>query len=464
MIGNQIENYKIISLLGEGGMANVYLAYDSKFESEVAIKVLKDEFVRNKEVRKRFIDEAKILYKISNVNIINVTDLIDAGDIVAFVMEYVDGQTVDQFVKQKAFSFFEINSIFNQMVSAIEYVHSVGLIHRDIKPSNFIISTDGNLKLFDFGIAKNVGFQLKDPNHTIVGQQIGTPSFMSPEQIENNSEITKQSDIYSLGVTLWYMVEGKSPYKLKSISELELKNKIVSELLPLTLTFWDDIIQNATKKKPEFRFIDKVKLNEAKDIDDTILDKGLKKKIISKKNKFFIFFSSLSIIILTFLIAKSSLFNNSSSVTKGGQRIDTGTDTIAPSPRISIEKTDTIKVKEPRKVVVEKQDDENKKTNKTNSITSDIQFTKFENVVDVESKVKNILIDLLPKSDSFRKLNQQRFDALLNFAFNNFSSILPTDKNSDEFIELCNLKNDLFFEMKKSKITFNKEKINTICL
>ena len=308
MLDQQIQNYKIISLLGEGGMANVYLAYDSKFESEVAIKVLKDEFVRNKEVRKRFIDEAKILYKISNVNIVNVTDLIDAGDIVAFVMEYLDGQTVDQFVKQKAFSFFEINSIFNQMVSAIEYVHSVGLIHRDIKPSNFIISTDGKLKLFDFGIAKNVGFQLKDPNHTIVGQQIGTPSFMSPEQIENNCEITKQSDIYSLGVTLWYMVEGKSPYKLKSISGSVLKNKIVSELLPLTLTFWDDIIQNATKKKPEFRFIDKVKLNEAKDIDDTILDTDLKKKIISKKNKFFIFFSTLFIIILTLVISKSSLF------------------------------------------------------------------------------------------------------------------------------------------------------------
>ena len=462
MLDQQIQNYKIISLLGEGGMANVYLAYDSKFESEVAVKVLKDEFVRNKEVRKRFIDEAKILYKISNVNIINVTDLIDAGDIVAFVMEYVDGQTVDQFGKQKAFSFFEINSIFNQMVSAIEYVHSVGLIHRDIKPSNFIISTDGKLKLFDFGIAKNVSFQLKNLNQTIIGQQIGTPSFMSPEQIENNCEITKHSDIYSLGVTLWYMVEGKSPYHLKSITESDLKNKIVSELLPLTHTFWDDIIQNATKKKPEFRFIDKVKLNEAKDIDDTILDTDLKKKIISKKNKFFIFFSTLFIIILTIVISKSSLFNNSSSVTKEEKEI--ATDTIAPSPPISIAKTDTIKVKEPRKVIVENQEGKNQKTNITNSNTDDEEFTKFEDVANVESKVKNILFDLLPKSDSFRKLNKQRFDALLNFAFNNFSSILPTDKNSDEFIELCNLKNDLFFEMKKSKITFNKEKINTICL
>ena len=463
MINQHIQNYKIISLLGEGGMANVYLAYDSKFESEVAIKVLKDEFVRNKEVRKRFIDEAKILYKISNVNIINVTDLIDAGDIVAFVMEYVDGQTVDQFVKQKAFSFFEINSIFNQMVSAIEYVHSVGLIHRDIKPSNFIISTDGKLKLFDFGIAKNVGFQLKDPNHTIVGQQIGTPSFMSPEQIENNSEITKQSDIYSLGVTLWYMVEGKSLYKLKSISEFELKNKIVSELLPLTLTFWDDIIQNATKKKPEFRFIDKVKLNEAKDIDDTILDTGLKKKIISKKNKIFIFFSTLFIIILSIVISKSSLFNNSS-VTKVGQGIDTGTDTIAPSPPISIAKTDTIKVKEPRKVNIEKQEGENQKTNTTNSITGDIEFAKFENITDTVSKVKKILNDLIPKSDSLRKLNKQRFDALLNFALDNFISILPLDKNSYEFIKVCNLKNDLFFELRKSKISFNEEKIDKVCL
>jgi hypothetical protein len=154
------------------------------------------------------------------------------------------------------------------------------------------------------------------------------------------------------------------------------------------------------------------------------------------------------------------LFKNSSSVTEKEKKIDTTTT----KPETPIAKSDTKIVKESRKVIVEKQEGENQKIIRTISNSDEEEFTKFEDVADVESKVKNILFDLLPESDSFRQKNKQRFDALLNFAFNNFSSILPTDKNSDQFIELCNSKNNLFFELKKSKIMFSKEKINNICL
>ena len=142
MINEQIHSYKILSLLGEGGMANVYLAYDSKFESEVAIKILKFEFVKNKEIRTRFFDEAKILNELDHPNIVKVKDFIDAGDIVAFVMEFIDGKTIDQLVLENDYSFNELKSIFHQMISAIKYVHIEGLVHRDIKPSNFVIGRD----------------------------------------------------------------------------------------------------------------------------------------------------------------------------------------------------------------------------------------------------------------------------------------------------------------------------------
>jgi serine/threonine protein kinase len=456
MIGNQILNYKIISLLGEGGMANVYLAQHQSLGNNVAIKFLKEKYVQNTNIRKRFIAEARNLVKMSHPNIIKVIDLIDAGDIVAFVMEYIEGQTLEDFLSKKGkLTSLEIEGLFNQMILAVEYVHEQGLIHRDIKPSNFMVTNNEQIKLLDFGIAKNTNEGAVDYTKTGLAQQMGTPLYMSPEQVRGTSEITKETDYYSLGIVLWQMVMNKKPYDSTEFSLPEIQVSILKEPLPLTNTIWDEIIQNATKKKHESRFINKKKLNDSNDTDDTILDSTLKKKI-----KIFMVFGALFFIILTTVIFKSSLFKNSSSVTEKEKKIDTTTT----KPETPIAKSDTKIVKESRKVIVEKQEGENQKIIRTISNSDEEEFTKFEDVADVESKVKNILFDLLPESDSFRQKNKQRFDALLNFAFNNFSSILPTDKNSDQFIELCNSKNNLFFELKKSKIMFSKEKINNICL
>ena len=156
MLNQQLNNYKIISLLGEGGMAFVYLAHDNKFDTEVAIKILKKEFVHNENIRKRFLAEAKNMFKMSHPNIIKVTDLIDAGDIVAFVMEYIEGQTLDEYIKVNGvFKDDEIGKYLPKMLKAIEYVHDKGFIHRDIKQSNFILTKYHEIKLLDFGIAKN---------------------------------------------------------------------------------------------------------------------------------------------------------------------------------------------------------------------------------------------------------------------------------------------------------------------
>jgi len=275
MINQQIQNYKILSLLGEGGMAMVYIAEHLTLRNKVAIKILKEDYVQNANVRKRFLAEARSLAQMSHPNIIKVTDLIDAGDIVAFVMEYIEGQTLEAVLYKKGeLTRDEIEGFFNQMILAVEYVHEQGLIHRDIKPSNFMVSKSGQIKLLDFGIAKNTNEGAVDYTKTGLMQQMGTPLYMSPEQVKNTAEVTKQTDVYSLGVLLWQLVMNKKPYNSEEISLPEIQVAILKELLPLTHTIWDSIIQQATEKDPTKRSL-KISYNkivESKSLSDTEID------------------------------------------------------------------------------------------------------------------------------------------------------------------------------------------------
>jgi serine/threonine protein kinase len=278
MLHQQIHNYKIISLLGEGGMANVYLAEHISLKGKVAIKLLKDEFVTNKNIRKRFLAEARILHQLSHVNIVKVTDLIDAGDIVAYVMEYIEGDSLSEFIIKKGkLTDTDIEYIFPQMLSAVAYIHEKGLIHRDIKPSNFMMTKDGNIKLLDFGIAKNTNEGQNEYTQTGTSHQMGTPLYMSPEQVQSTKEVTSQSDIYSLGVVLWQMVMNKKPYNAENLSLVEIQIKIFQEPLALTKTIWDPFIQKATKKKLEYRYIN-AKLF-LKSFNDFLSDKKKKNKL-----------------------------------------------------------------------------------------------------------------------------------------------------------------------------------------
>ena len=254
MLNQQIHNYKIISLLGEGGMANVYLAQHQSLGNNVAIKLLKDEFVQHPNIRKRFLAEARNLAMMQHPNVIKVTDLIDAGDIVAFVMEYVAGDSLEEYISKNApLANDVIKNLFHQMIDAIEYVHSQGLIHRDIKPSNFMVTQEGSIKLLDFGIAKNLNDGAVDYTKTSMAQQMGTPMYMSPEQVRNTAEITEKSDIYSLGVVLWQMVMNKKPYNSVVLTLPEIQVAIMKDPLPLTNKDWDKIIQQATEKDPAKR-------------------------------------------------------------------------------------------------------------------------------------------------------------------------------------------------------------------
>ena len=264
MLNQNIQNYKILSLLGQGGMATVYLAHDSKFDTNVAIKLLNKEYTHNENIRKRFLAEAKSMFKMSHPNIIKVTDLIDEGETVAFVMEYVEGETLKEYIDRKVkLTDEEIKSIFSQMLNAVGYVHEQNLVHRDIKPSNFMVSPNGNVKLMDFGIAKNTDASSAEYTQTGTGVQMGTPMYMSPEQITETKSVTPQSDIYSLGVVLWQMVTGEKPYDMKTLSTFHLQNKIVNEALPETNTSFDQIIKTATNKEINKRFQNTSKFKNA---------------------------------------------------------------------------------------------------------------------------------------------------------------------------------------------------------
>ena len=251
----KLTNYTIKQTIGQGGMATVYLAEHTILQKPVAIKFLNKEYVHNDNIRKRFMAEARNLFDMSHPNIIKVTDLIDDGDTVAFVMEYIEGETLRQYIDRKGkLSEKKIKSLFCQMLDAVGYVHDQNLVHRDIKPSNFMITKKGQLKLLDFGIAKNTDTSSSDYTQTGTTQNMGTPMYMSPEQIKSTKDVTLQSDIYSLGVVLWNMVTGKKPYDTNTTSTFELQTKIVTEKLPYTSSIFDSIIQTSTAKELSERF------------------------------------------------------------------------------------------------------------------------------------------------------------------------------------------------------------------
>ena len=197
------------------------------------------------------------MFRMSHPQIIKVTDLIDEGDTVAFVMEYIEGETLKDYLEKKGkLNSEEIDGLLEQMLSALEYAHEQGLVHRDIKPSNFMVLPQGKLKLLDFGIAKQTNPGSPEYTSTGTNQRMGTAMYMSPEQIHETRSVTPRSDIYSLGVVLWQMVSGKKPYATETLSAFQLQTKIVNEPLPLTGTNWDSIIQKATEKDNQNRYAD----------------------------------------------------------------------------------------------------------------------------------------------------------------------------------------------------------------
>jgi len=250
----QIPNYEIKRVLGEGGMAVVYLAEHRLLHQEVAIKVLNKEYCYNLNIKKRFLDEGRKLARLQHENIVRVINLIEQEDTVAIVMEKIEGVTLKELLE--SYGKLEINEIANflkQMTNALGYVHDQGYVHRDIKPSNFMITNEGKVKLLDFGIAKDMRGNME---YTVTGtnQQMGTLLYMSPEQVNEVKLVDKQTDIYSLGVVLWQLVSGKKPYSGMTLSKHQIEIKIVNEPLSPTNSILDGVISKATAKQTGNRY------------------------------------------------------------------------------------------------------------------------------------------------------------------------------------------------------------------
>ena len=287
MIGNQIQNYKIISLLGEGGMGDVYLAEHVSIKRKVAIKVLKPELVKNEEIRKRFKNEASMLAHLQHPNIVGLIDYVEQEDGLFLIMEYVDGQDLDELVKeqQAPITIERAKKLMTQILEAFKYAHQNGIIHRDVKPSNVLITADDQIKVLDFGIAKLVGES--QHNLTKTGTQIGTVYYMSPEQVKGK-ELDQRSDIYSLGVTFYELLSGVCPYRVMT-TEYEIYDNIVKvPLLPLTTTMGEaygkvwSVIEKATEKETTDRFQNCEEFIRGLNEETTVIPKKVQEPIREK--------------------------------------------------------------------------------------------------------------------------------------------------------------------------------------
>lgn len=252
MINTTIGNYKIVRLIGEGGMAAVYEAEHNMFGTTVAIKVLNPILSANAQIKERFRNEAKLMAGLDHPNIIKVIDFDDQPNQLSIIMEYLSGEDLNQKIKRTgALNAKDTIDIFSQTLDAFQYAHDKGIVHRDIKPSNIFVLPDGRVKILDFGIAKLFG-QGNDMTQT--GTQMGTPIYMSPEQVKADKSIDHRSDIYSLGVTMYYAVNGRAPYNTDTDSQFDIFNKIVFEPLPdfkIKNEFVEGILKACQKNKAD---------------------------------------------------------------------------------------------------------------------------------------------------------------------------------------------------------------------
>jgi serine/threonine protein kinase len=228
LVGRSIDRYHFVEKLGEGGMAAVYKAFDTRLEREVAIKIINTQNQNAEVFLKRFDREAKALAKLSHPNIVRVHDYGDHEGKPYLVMEYLSGGTLKEQMG-KPMDYMEAARLLIPISEALCFAHKTNIIHRDIKPANILITASGNPMLSDFGIAKVLEADPTSTSLTGEGVGIGTPEYMSPEQGQG-LKVDNRSDIYSLGVVFYELITGKKPFKADTPMAVMLKH--VTEPLP----------------------------------------------------------------------------------------------------------------------------------------------------------------------------------------------------------------------------------------
>ena len=301
------DRYEIIRLIGEGGMANVYLAYDTILERNVAVKVLRGDLADDEKFVRRFQREAISASSLSHPNIVEMYDVGEDNGNFYIVMEYIDGKTLKQLIKKRGhLTASEAVDIMCQLTDGLAHAHDSYIIHRDIKPQNIMILEDGLVKITDFGVA----MALNASDLTQTNSVMGSVHYLPPEQAAGKGSTIK-SDIYSLGIVLYEMLAGTMPFRGETAVEIALKHiknpmPSIRKINPKIPQALENVILKATAKNPKNRYnnvrelyddlktcLDKKRANEKRivfpypedDLDDTKVLDNLKEEIKEKENK-----------------------------------------------------------------------------------------------------------------------------------------------------------------------------------
>ena len=249
------ERYEIIRSIGEGGMANVYLAFDTILNRNVAVKILRGDLANDEKFVRRFQREAISASSLNHPNIVEMYDVGEDSGKYFIVMEYLQGETLKTLIKRRgALTLSEVIDIMLQLTSGLACAHESYIIHRDIKPQNVVILEDGTVKITDFGIA----MALNSNELTQTNSVMGSVHYLPPEQA-NGKGATLKSDIYSLGIVMFELLTGKLPFRGENAVEIaikQMKNQIpsvcsINESIPQSV---ENIILKACAKNPKNRY------------------------------------------------------------------------------------------------------------------------------------------------------------------------------------------------------------------
>ena len=272
------DRYEIIKSIGEGGMANVYLAKDTILDRQVAVKVLRGDLSTDEKFIRRFQREALSVSNLSHPNIVEVYDVGEEDGQYYIVMEYIEGKTLKQLLyKRGALTLPEVIDIMTQLTDGLAHAHEAYIIHRDIKPQNIMIEDNGTIKITDFGIAMAVNAT----QFTQTNSVMGTVHYLPPEQA-NGKSATVKSDIYSLGILMYELLTGSVPFKGDNAVEIALKHMkeklpSIRKQNPLIPQSVENIVIKACAKNPRNRY-DTVK--EMHDDIVSAMEKENEKKIV----------------------------------------------------------------------------------------------------------------------------------------------------------------------------------------